>query len=111
MAELVTLEDLADVLGTSVDNSRGQLACDAANQLVPAWQGPPPLVVDPAPEPTPAARQAALEVAHHLYRNQAEPGGFVVAGGFSAPEAALPGDLARRVRDLLDVDTTSWGLA
>ena len=70
---------------------------------VAAWAAPP--------APSPASRQAALEVAHHFYRNQAEPGAFVVAGGFAAPEAALPGDVARRVRDLLDVDTTDWGVA
>lgn len=134
MPEYVTAAELTALLGPSAAAARVALATDAANLLVPAWceQAPPEpapvarggswarwdprvprravrVAEDLAPDApvTPITRQAALELAHELYRAHAAVGGV-----FSIDDllARLPADRVRPIRDLLDAEAHAWGI-
>jgi 3-hydroxyacyl-CoA dehydrogenase len=110
--DYVTAADLVGVVGAGAPGDRVARAVAAANYLVERWTPTDPLVIvlppDPPAPPTPAQAQAGLELAVHLYRRQAAPGGLTETADLVAQ---LPADLVRGVRDLLDVDTSSWGIA
>ena len=128
MADHVTVEALTALLGASTDPARAEVAVTATNALIDVWVGAPAAPApgvwrarwdqlrtgqrsQPAPlvvEVTPASSQAGLELAHTLYRRHAATGGFV---GVDELLARLPADLVRGIRDLLDADSHSWGVA
>lgn len=111
MPEYVTAEDLGALVGPAAAATRVQLAVDAANALIPTWcpqkaTGDPPVAPDPPVNPI--TQQAALELAHELFRAHAAVGGI-----FNVDEllGRLPADRVRPIRDLLDAVTGVWGLA
>lgn len=106
MAEYVTFDELVCLLGTSASSERVTLATAAANALIPTWC--PQGAGEPEPEPDAVLRQAALELAHELYRSHAAVGGV-----FAVEElvSRLPADRVRPIRDLLDARTHAWGVA
>lgn len=108
MAEYVTAEALLCLIGTSANTERVTLATDAANLLIPQWcpQGCDPEA--PEPEVDAVTRQAALELAHELYRSHAAVGGVFAVDDLLA---RLPADRVRPIRDLLDARTYAWGIA
>jgi hypothetical protein len=108
--EYVTAAQLTEVLGGGARPDRVDRAVAAANYLVERWtpQAPTDPPTPPATVPTPAQAEAAMELGVHLYRRQAAPGGLTETADLVAQ---LPADLVRGVRDLLDVDTSSWGIA
>ena len=107
----VTDADLAALLGGpggtgAFDPARVTAAVDAANYLIDAW-APVAAGAPERTETTPALAEAGRELAHLLYRAQGAPGGFTDDDVL----ARLPADRVRGIRDLLDADTGSWGLA
>lgn len=108
----MTDADLIALLGASANAARVTLATGAANALVPRWceqavdYTDPDLPVTPDAPVTPITRQAALELAHELYRAHAAVGGV-----FSIDDllARLPADRVRPIRDLLDAEAHAWG--
>lgn len=112
MPEYVTAAELTALLGPSAAPERVTLAAGAANLLVERWCEQAPDLTDPelplaVPAPvTPVTRQAAMELAHSLYRAHAAVGGV-----FSVDDllARLPADRVRAYRDLLDAETHAWG--
>lgn len=109
MPDYVTVEELAALLGANAPADRVALAVGAANALIPQWCEQA-AVDDEVPDPpvTPITEQAALELAHELYRAHTAVGGV-----FAVDEmlARLPADRVRPIRDLLDAATEVWGLA
>ena len=86
------------------------MATDAANLLIPVWcpQGPA-CAEDLEPPPVDAiTKQAALELAHELYRSHAAVGGVFMVDELVS---RLPADRVRPIRDLLDARTHAWGIA
>ena len=105
MPDYVTVPDLLCLIGNAADTGRVTLAVDAANLLLPTWCGQAEDGVEV--EVDAVTRQAALELAHELYRSHAAVGGvFAVEDLVSR----LPADRVRPIRDLLDARTHAWGL-
>lgn len=112
MPSYVTFDELVCLLGTSANSERVTLATDAANLLIPVWcpqacAGTPGVETEP-PAVDAITKQAALELAHELYRSHAAVGGV-----FAVEElvSRLPADRVRPIRDLLDARTYAWGIA
>ena len=101
MPDYVTHDELTCLIGTSASSARVTLATDAANLLIPTWCGDTPPV-------DAVTKQAALELAHELYRSHA-----LVGGVFQVDDmlGRIPADRVRPIRDLLDARTTAWGIA
>jgi hypothetical protein len=108
--EYVTTATLTALLGPSAAVDRVTLAVGAANLLVEQWceqkpAGDPP-VTPPAPV-TPVTSEAALELAHALYRAHAAVGGVFAVDDLLA---RMPADRVRPIRDLLDAEAHAWGI-
>jgi len=108
--EYVTDAELVALMGPSSDPARVTLATGAANLLIPGWceQHADADGLEVVAPVTPVTRQAALELAHELYRAHSAVGGV-----FQIEEllARLPADRARPIRDLLDSAAQVWGLS
>jgi hypothetical protein len=102
--EYVDRQALVALIGTSANAERVTLATDAANLLVPVWCGQ----VDGPPPVDPVLGQAALELAHELYRAHAAVGGVFAVDDMLA---RLPADRVRPIRDLLAAREHAWGVA
>lgn len=104
MPEYVDHQALVALIGTSAAPERVSLAVDAANLLVPVWCGQETA----APPVDAVLRQAALELAHELYRSHAAVGGVFAVDDLLA---RLPADRVRPIRDLLAAREHAWGVA
>lgn len=112
MPEYVTVAALLapGMLGPNAAPERAQLAVDAANALIPTWCQQAALEDGTVPDPpvVPGLQQAALELAHELYRAHVAVGGVFAVDDLLA---RLPADRVRPIRDLLDAAAGAWGLA
>lgn len=122
--EYVTAAELAALIGATADDARVVLAAGGSNALVELWAAQPvpetpasalarrrarrptTRTAGPPAEVNDITHQAALELAHALYRRHAAVGGVFDVGDLVS---RLPADIVRPIRDLLDSQTRVWG--